>query len=767
MDLSVRQIGLDALRQLGQYPELGQLPNFDKRLEQFRKRFEDDEFRIAVIGEFSSGKSTFINALIGRDLLSHASSETTAAITRLVNVGSGDPRCGRCQVKLRSGKVIQLNDLDQLRDYTTAQSQRFQVVQEVESVELWLPFLPETSRPIVIVDTPGLNGIAEGHQEQTLELVGQAHACIFLLPRRGLDEVSLGFLRLLTNIQCNFIFVQNFIDDLSAAEGDTLEQVLVKQTKILNETFFGEDGARSARATGQLRYRICGVSALQALAARDTGIATLYRGSAQRLDDKTRAKLYRASLFGEFLDMLGNDLRGDQLALLQYGDTAQALCRWLEQLEEYLSQEEQRARKASAYGAGSRELERLARLEQRVNDQKDEHEQKLKNFVAARGRELCKEEKEQVHTRLQAILEELSRTADEKQTKEALDKWSKSLPDEVENRLNEQVLLLNESWSCKLHILWQLLLQRIREYSDIDSVNLNLEMPQVDTSGPKLGWFGKEDEINQLKAQRDRWQKQADEADDEAERNQYNYEREQRNAQDKQRQYEKKKADADYRQRNLGSRPAPEYSTYTEKVYRGGLGFLDALLGPKLVTKTRRDDSRGEAWDRECKELNEMRGQEKVLRDQADAARRAAQRYQEKGSEALKRRQTYLERAKGIERDLNDLMERRKMYEENARREFVRMLRKKICEQIQTYLFGEDGAQQRIEDWMEDRLKRETKTLEEQAIEQFRIAMDCKLKWIAAVREKRTPEIMRQAQNLAKTCEALQVQRQKLEEVLK
>lgn len=185
------------------------------------------------------------------------------------------------------------------------------------------------------------------------------------------------------------------------------------------------------------------------------------------------------------------------------------------------------------------------------------------------------------------------------------------------------------------------------------------------------------------------------------------------------------------------------------------------------MTKTRRDDSRGEAWDRECKELNEMRGQEKVLRDQADAARRAAQRYQEKGSEALKRRQTYLERAKGIERDLNDLMERRKMYEENARREFVRMLRKKICEQIQTYLFGEDGAQQRIEDWMEDRLKRETKTLEEQAIEQFRIAMDCKLKWIAAVREKRTPEIMRQAQNLAKTCEALQVQRQKLEEVLK
>ena len=280
-------------------------------------------------------------------------------------------------------------NLDQLRDYTTAQSQHFQVVQEVESVELWLPFLPETSRPIVIVDTPGLNGIAEGHQEQTLELVGQAHACIFLLPRRGLDEVSLGFLRLLTNIQCNFIFVQNFIDDLSAAEGDTLEQVLVKQTKILNETFFvrtarGQPGLRASSDTAICGCRRCRPWPPETPASQPS-IGAAPSGWTIRPGRSYTARPSSVSFW-----ICWAMTSGGSAGPAPVWDTAQALCRWLEQLEEYLSQEEQRARKASAYGAGSRELERLARLEQRVNDQKDEHEQKLKNFVAARGRELCK-----------------------------------------------------------------------------------------------------------------------------------------------------------------------------------------------------------------------------------------------------------------------------------------------------------------------------------------------------------------------------------------
>lgn len=42
---------------------LADIQNIDSRL-------NEDVFKLAVVGEFSSGKSTFINAIIGMDLLS-------------------------------------------------------------------------------------------------------------------------------------------------------------------------------------------------------------------------------------------------------------------------------------------------------------------------------------------------------------------------------------------------------------------------------------------------------------------------------------------------------------------------------------------------------------------------------------------------------------------------------------------------------------------------------------------------------------------------
>ena len=41
-------------------------------LDLIKKRLNDKTFRITVVGEFSSGKSTFINAMIGKDLLKHS-----------------------------------------------------------------------------------------------------------------------------------------------------------------------------------------------------------------------------------------------------------------------------------------------------------------------------------------------------------------------------------------------------------------------------------------------------------------------------------------------------------------------------------------------------------------------------------------------------------------------------------------------------------------------------------------------------------------------
>lgn len=87
---SCRQFFLEKLQELS---EISFVKKRQERLaygERLRQRLEDKSFRIAVVGEFSSGKSMFINALVQQDLLSHATQETTAVLTRLVNVQKDD-----------------------------------------------------------------------------------------------------------------------------------------------------------------------------------------------------------------------------------------------------------------------------------------------------------------------------------------------------------------------------------------------------------------------------------------------------------------------------------------------------------------------------------------------------------------------------------------------------------------------------------------------------------------------------------------------------
>ena len=52
-----------------------------KQVKKIRKKSSDSTLKLAIIGEFSSGKSTFINALLREELLKISAKPTTAAAT--------------------------------------------------------------------------------------------------------------------------------------------------------------------------------------------------------------------------------------------------------------------------------------------------------------------------------------------------------------------------------------------------------------------------------------------------------------------------------------------------------------------------------------------------------------------------------------------------------------------------------------------------------------------------------------------------------------
>jgi len=180
---------LSKVEEISNFFIIKEKPEILSDLEKIKERVEDDTFHIAVVGEFSSGKSTFINAILGKDMLSHAVNETTATITRICHVNKTDRRLGFCEILYHDGKITQFEDTSQLKNYTTVQ-EGDDVAAKIRSVTVYV-HLPYISRPITIVDTPGLNGIADKHREITFEEVKKAHACVYILSGKGLQRVHI------------------------------------------------------------------------------------------------------------------------------------------------------------------------------------------------------------------------------------------------------------------------------------------------------------------------------------------------------------------------------------------------------------------------------------------------------------------------------------------------------------------------------------------------------------------------------------------------
>ena len=84
-------------------------PELMMKLEKIEQRQQDHFLRVAVIGEFNAGKSTFINALLRHRLLREGVMPTTAAATRLRR------GTGRVSVGFSNGK--EFDKFDSLADY--------------------------------------------------------------------------------------------------------------------------------------------------------------------------------------------------------------------------------------------------------------------------------------------------------------------------------------------------------------------------------------------------------------------------------------------------------------------------------------------------------------------------------------------------------------------------------------------------------------------------------------------------------------------------
>jgi len=212
----------------------------------------DELFLLVVVGEFNSGKSTFINALVGQRVLEEGATPTTR----------------RVQV-LKYGPAVSHTSVDASLDVVTAPA--------------------DLLRQIQIVDTPGTNAIFREHEAITVDFVPRADFVLFVTSAdRPFTETERGFMAGIREWGKKIVVVINKADILETpADRDTVEQFVRTSAAALLGV---EPVVFAVSARAALRARLAaGPSA--ALPPEAQSFAALERYLATTLDERERVRL--------------------------------------------------------------------------------------------------------------------------------------------------------------------------------------------------------------------------------------------------------------------------------------------------------------------------------------------------------------------------------------------------------------------------------------------------------------------------------------------
>lgn len=237
------------------------------------KNLQQGVFRLLVLGDMKRGKSTFLNALIGENLLPSDVNPCTALLTVLrygsekkvtVHFNDGTPPE---DIDFKSFKRRYTIDPAEAKQLEQQKKQAFPNV-DYAVVEYPLPLL---QKGIEIVDSPGLND-TEARNELSLGYINNCHAILFVL--RATQPCTLAERRYLENYikdrGLSVFFLINAWDQIreSLIDPDDIEELEESEDKV--RRVFRANLADYCQVEGHDIYdeRVFEISAIKALRLR-------------------------------------------------------------------------------------------------------------------------------------------------------------------------------------------------------------------------------------------------------------------------------------------------------------------------------------------------------------------------------------------------------------------------------------------------------------------------------------------------------------------
>jgi GTP-binding protein EngB required for normal cell division len=151
-----------------------------------QQRLGEGRFHLACVGQFKRGKSSLINALIGRPILPTGVTPVTSVVTI---VGYGPDTAA--EVLFADGRRLRI-DASQLETYVSEASNP-ENVKRVAVVEVFVP-APLLADGLCLVDTPGIGSVFAGNTEITRAFLPRVDAAVVVLggdPPISGDELTL------------------------------------------------------------------------------------------------------------------------------------------------------------------------------------------------------------------------------------------------------------------------------------------------------------------------------------------------------------------------------------------------------------------------------------------------------------------------------------------------------------------------------------------------------------------------------------------------
>ena len=204
----------------------------ETRFEELGIRLNEGRFHLAVLGQFKRGKSTFLNALLGEEILPTSVIPLTAIPTFIF---SGNERRIRVifaddtpSVEIRPATNAHVADF--LGEYVT-ESGNPKNRRHVSVVEVFLPS-EILQKGVVLIDTPGIGSTFRHNTEATLNFLPQCDAALFVVSADPpITEVEIAFLQEVKTKVSRLFFLLNKVDYLDPHEQETAQNFLVDVLK--------------------------------------------------------------------------------------------------------------------------------------------------------------------------------------------------------------------------------------------------------------------------------------------------------------------------------------------------------------------------------------------------------------------------------------------------------------------------------------------------------------------------------------------------------